>query len=299
MKHLNCLLVTLIVTNSINAQNWCPLGATWIYDTGSPWSASNTLIEYVGDTVIDGYAAQRFERSNRITLIMGFDTLIDQQGPEFYTRTNGDVVWEYNGTVWDTLYWFSAVPGDRWTPFWPYMQDCPGSYLLVIDTSTTVVDGIPLRTLDVLGTDGDIEFTFGAIMERIGGEFGGANFPGMASCSIIAECYCNRICYSDQDINSNIGCQLTLNVDEAVLPSFDLGLFPQPALDNVQISSTNANPLTQLQVTDARGKVVLNQSTNKAEQHTLAVEQLPAGYYILRTIDVTGGMRSVPLVIAR
>ena len=301
MRKLLSLATFLFFVSALNAQNWCPPGAAWIYDTGNPWVDSKTYIKYLGDTVIEGYVSQRFDMTVLTTEIMGNDTLINTHRPEFFTTTDGDVVWEYNGTTWDTLYWFSALPGDRWTPFWPYGQDCPDSYWLVTDTSTTVVDGFPLRTLSLIGTDGDFEFNSGeTIMERIGGNIGGEHFPGHASCSIIYECYCDRICYSDQDIvPPNGSCALTLNVHETLLPTTDLTVMPQPANTHVQISSTKAKPLKQLLVYDASGKIVLNETISNADRYILAVEQLPEGYYVLRATDVTGAVSAVPLVIAR
>ena len=299
MRKLLSLATLLFLAAALNAQNWCPPGATWLFNTGSPWSTANTLVEYVGDTTIDGYAAQRFDQFMRITQDFGSQTTINTQGPEFFTRNNGDVVWEYNGTSWDTLYWFSAVPGDQWSAIDQLSTGtCPTAKWVVVDTFTTNVYGIPLRALDLIGMDDDWQWGQATIIERIGGE-GQAIFPAQTLCGGIVECFCNSICYSDQDINPDNSCQLTLNMDDEVVSSEGIKLFPQPANSDVQISSATGKPLIQLLVTDARGKMVLNETINNAEYYTLSVEQLPAGYYVLRAKDVMGAVSAIPLVIAR
>lgn len=299
MRKLVCLATFLFLAAALNAQNWCPPGATWKFDTGSPWGASQHRIEYIEDTIIDGYVAQRLGQSGILTDLWGIDTLINTVGIDFFTRTNGDVVWEYNGTSWDTLYWFSAVPGDQWSAI-EFLNSgaCPTAKWVVADTFTTNVYGIPLHALDLIGMDDDWQWGQTTIIERIGGE-GQAIFPAQTLCGGIVECYCNRLCYSDQDINPNSSCAITLRVDELGLAASQLGLFPQPASDKVQISSTNGKPITQLLVSDARGKIVLTETTNRTGHYTLAVDQLPAGYYVLLATDMTGAASAVPLVIAR
>ncbi|HPF66299.1 MAG TPA: hypothetical protein PLC20_01365, partial [Flavobacteriales bacterium] len=93
------MLSALVGCLSLVAQSWCPPGAQWIYDAGSPWITALEQLTYSGDTIVDGYPAQRIDRVYQQTSPMN---VVASWNP-FFTRTNGDVVWEWNGTEWDTL----------------------------------------------------------------------------------------------------------------------------------------------------------------------------------------------------
>ena len=81
-----------MVTSALaSAPAWCPPGASWVYDTGNHWFASQTRITYVSDTLVDGFQAQRLDRS---TQLVQQGSLITTSSVGFVTRTNGDVRWE-------------------------------------------------------------------------------------------------------------------------------------------------------------------------------------------------------------
>ena len=114
-------------------------------------------------------------------------------------------------------------------------------------------------------------------MERIGGNLGQFNLPGNVGCYGISECNCYRICYQDQDISTNGSCELTLGVNEIARSFLALSLYPQPANDKVQITSTDHVAITRVSVTDAQGKIVMNESLTRTENHTLLVDHYRLG----------------------
>jgi hypothetical protein len=224
----NALIAYLITTSTLAAaQAWCAPQATWVYDTGNPSFASQTRITYVSDTVVDGFQAQRLDRTTQLVQQGG---LFTASIAGLVTRTNGDVVWEWNDNAWDTLYWFSAQPGDHWQPFWHYGEQCADHAWHVISIGTTTEWGIPLRTVtaelrafgESLGWE---PFTF---TERIGGG-GGHIFPGLPPCGAIIECYCSFSCYRDTDIETGPFCELTLEVSAPSAGASPL-LAPNPTM---------------------------------------------------------------------
>ncbi len=273
------------------AQSWCPPGARWKFDTGNPWTASQVLCNYVGDTVIDGNDAQQIEQVFQLTQHFGTDTLIQHNWGSRFTRTNGNVVWEWNGTVWDTLYWFSAEPGDEWQPFWAFGEVCPDHVIHVVDTSTVVVDGVPLRSLSVEVWEAGVSMgVWGSITERIGG-FGGNVFPGLPPCGGIYECFCSFICYQDQDINPDGDCvlPLTVGVHEEVpaLNDQDLIAYPDPGDDILHITLSSAPASWTLAMTAISGEVVLR-SSGRGSAMQLNTSGLASGSYVLHVTTGNG-----------
>lgn len=123
MKHFFTLVAAgfFLLPQNTHAQSWCPPGATWIYNTSDPMlGVSFEGFNYVGDTVLDGFVSEHIARTGVMTVIWGIDTLIISHGPDVVTRTEPDIVyyWLPMSQEWDTLHWFGAVPGDKWTPGW-------------------------------------------------------------------------------------------------------------------------------------------------------------------------------------
>lgn len=256
---------------------------------GSPWSAAQLLLTYAGDTVIDGFAAQEIERVFQLTQNFGTDTLVQSNWGSGFTRTNGDVVWEWNGSAWDTLYWFSAEPGDEWQPFWAFGEVCPDHVIHVLDTSTVVVDGVPLRSLVLEMREAGTSMGWWFNMtERIGG-FGGFLFPGLPPCGGIYECFCSILCYRDDQINADNGCSLpvTLGMHDPIDAgdAHALNAYPDPGDDLVCIEITGTQGPWTLTVLSLAGEVVLRSSgTGSAAQ--VNTSGLAPGSYVLH---VTAG----------
>jgi hypothetical protein len=167
-------LALIVATGLAHAQVWCPAGAVWNYNLMSFMVEGCETRTYVGDTVIDGRIAQRITVSSLVMNYMTNQT--ESYQSEVYTSVEPGIVLLWNSmgnSGWDTLYWFSAVPGDRWYP--PGADDLcsgqePSGVLEVADTGSVIVSGLPLRYVDVSYVDqfGEAGIDPFRITERLG-----------------------------------------------------------------------------------------------------------------------------------
>ncbi|MBK8228914.1 MAG: hypothetical protein IPK70_17275 [Flavobacteriales bacterium] len=107
-----------MLTGLSHAQNWCPPGATWTYYMQASWGEGYYDLLYAGDTLLGGELGQKIYSSSNFYYVDIGTVMVDP--PQYYitTRRDTDMVWwwEPDLMVWDTLYNFGAIPGDRWLP---------------------------------------------------------------------------------------------------------------------------------------------------------------------------------------
>ena len=65
-------------------------------------------------------------------------------------------------------------------------------------------------------------------------------------------------------------------------------MYPNPAGERVEISSTNNLTLSQFSVVDLSGKILLQQPLENTNQHVIDVSSLQTGLYIVKLQDVSG-----------
>lgn len=65
-------------------------------------------------------------------------------------------------------------------------------------------------------------------------------------------------------------------------------MYPNPAGERVEISSTNNLTLSQFSIVDLSGKILLQQSLENTKQLTIDVSSLQTGLYIVKLQDVSG-----------
>ncbi|HPF90889.1 MAG TPA: hypothetical protein PLL57_09535, partial [Flavobacteriales bacterium] len=61
---LNLLMLPLALSG--HAQSWCTSGATWNYTVHGMFIQGTALYSYEGDTMLDGYNAQKIRRDERL-----------------------------------------------------------------------------------------------------------------------------------------------------------------------------------------------------------------------------------------
>lgn len=295
MKHFFTLVAAgfFLLPQNTHAQSWCPPGATWIYNTSDPMlGVSFEGFNYVGDTVLDGFVSEHIARTGVMTVIWGIDTLIISHGPDVVTRTEPDIVyyWLPMSQEWDTLHWFGAVPGDKWTPGWEQEYGTSDTYLLVTDTGTMELDGSVLRTLTVQGVNEGQPDPMGELLlvERIG-YVGGYFF--LFPPTMIIECTCTLACYSDDEIRyppSSSPCELTLGVTEAgVLDTDNWSACPVPFRDRFTVQATYPQQGSTISLLDMTGRELLS-APFRGTMLELDASGLPAGIYLLRFVDGDG-----------
>lgn len=267
------------------AQSWCPPGATWTYEAGMFLAGFNRM-SYTGDTIVDGYTAQIIDRYSAVQYPQ------PPPGPTFsgppyvtytpvavITRMEDDVVLALQGGAWDTLYWFGALPGDHWYP--AHVNDSTCQPLVVTDTSTVVINGVPLRRLEVAGY---------TVIERVG-------------CTWDLFMYCpNWIidgpmgmrCYSDDEISFQLAtgsCEQFVGLDDQHSTSWT-NIFPNPGTTHFTLSGVEGSlppgPHT-ITLFDATGRMVLHHRTADARP-VINTEALPAGLYRITVRDERGGV---------
>lgn len=279
-EFLNGCCVLLFAT--AEAQQWCPSGATWIYDTGSPWTTALTQYAYTGDTVVDGHLAQRIEVDGQITDWFGEDTVIVTTGPDLVTRLVDEVVmlWLPVAETWDTLYWFGAELGDHWQPPWAFGAECPPDYgLFVLETGTMNVDGVELRTLLVERRQGSQSIGSPEwIAERIGTLSG--YFLPMADCGGVIECYCTFGCYQDQTIqypSTGQDCAIPTAVNGPPEQDAAFSVWPNPSHGFLQYMASTPESV-DIMVRDGMGRYVFKRGASPS-CGTLDLSGLAEGSY--------------------
>jgi len=298
MKNLLPAMVLGVLLSPVvmNAQSWCPPGATWHYQYASAGpmliTYGHVLFEVTGDTVIAGQPTRRIDRS---THTYNFDSLepVSWVLQPIFTHASDGVAWIYDpaAAAYDTLYHFNAVPGDHWkfAPL-PAGYGCDTtSRMLVTDTGTTAIDGIPLRWLAV-----DVEFFVenlefvqaDTIYERLGGSF--TYMLAKATCLFAVDGSEGGAlrCYEDDEISYNRvdgPCDLVLGMyDLPIIHSVDI--FPNPCTTQATLNWPTGTPVEQFILTDASGRVVRQWKPRSATaaQHTINVDGLASGMYTLQ-----------------
>lgn len=195
--------------------------------------------------------------------------------------SNGVVfIWSMEAGTWDTLFWFSAEPGDRWHRAHDVPIDGnPSDWIEVIDTTTIIVDGIPLRQLAVEQVcDGTWVNWSGPITERFGYATPFYFPPACATESGIWELRC----YSDNEIDFSYGspCDVFLSATTSVDPG--LALYPNPGGNQFTVQlMPGVHAITLI---DAAGREVLHLRTSE-QSPVIGTTELAPGLYLVRVGD--------------
>jgi len=270
------------------AQNWCPPGATWTYSSVISQYATNRIIRYTGDTIIGGESAQTLFTVDQFVNPTTLEIDTFGTGGNSWTRFSDSVVWAWSPTenAWDTLYYFGAVPGSQWEPPFAEPGFCGsaelGDMVQVLDTGTTVVQGVPLQYWDIhLGA------YWGRVTERMGWSVGMIPFSGCW------QDYTSALtCYADDEISyvatGATGCDLITRISTATLP--EAMLHPNPGMDRLILTL----PPGQHTITlfDATGRMVHQQHTQDTPA-TIDTAHLPSGIYMVKVDEGVQPLRWV------
>jgi len=270
------------------AQSWCPPGATWTYGTDMFGLYGYGQYVYVSDTTVGGQLAHRIDAQGAMS--MAGQTPVDHwsQPIAAITAQIGDVValWSNTEQAWDTLFWLGAVPGDSWIRRGGPNGDCdPLDSLVIMDTTTVVFDGLPLRRWTIDQRANGMSMFTETFTERLGWTM---NFSPYPAC-IIWDGPVGMRCYSDQDISVNftgLGCETLVGInDQAAI--LRLSVLPNPGITHFSLDLP-PGPHT-ITLFDATGRMVLQQRTTDARP-VIATEVLPAGLYRIAVGDVQGAV---------
>lgn len=280
MRALSILLLAAI-SGTANAQSWCAPGATWTYEAGM-FLAGYIRMSYTHDTLIDGFNAQVIDQYRAVQYpqpppdpIYGGPPVITYTPVAVITRSENDVVLIRGGSTWDTLYWFGAVPGDRWTQ--AHVEDTSCAPFVVVDTGTTIYDGIPLRWIEIE--------SWYRVYERIG-----STWDMFMYCpNWIIDGPLGMRCYRDDDIDvgfTQTPCEALVGVEENFTGDRMLP-YPNPGSTHFTLDLPPGDQTIIL--FDATGRMVLQQRTIYARP-VIATEALPAGLYRITVRDELGAV---------
>ena len=287
MKRFACLPITL-VTCSLVAQLWSPPGAVWNYNFQSAFADGCQTRVYVGDTVIDGRTAQQFHVTGHVLYhITGTITETDSY---FHTSVEDSIVFAWTSLSgqweWDTLYWFNAVPGDRWWPIGMDENYCGGDgtwgMLQVTDTGHVTQSGVQLRTVSAVYLDqfGDPGMSTITYWERLGSPI--MVIPPGGCVSLGA--WATIRTYQDNtfplyDTGEPSPCDLFLGMGVGSHLSSGMILYPNPG-ETLLHAKWPGKMLQELEFRDALGRVV-QRNAMLSYNTPIDVSGLVAGTYMI------------------
>ncbi len=272
------VMVVAVCAISLAAQDWCPPGARWTYTDSSlvDGVAGYHVTEYVGDTIISGTACKKLVNT-RNQLIGGSV----QSWPSYfnYTYSAGGVAQVINQQLngWDTLYWFTAAPGDHWGfPHFNDFDEC--NWMTVVDTGSVLINGWWLHYLDCTMDSVGIQVQR-RITELLGDEW---YFRPIPMCTGPFEIKHGLRCYSDDAFGSySTGiaptCDHTNGVPEPWWGEVD-AIVPNPGTDHFTLSPPPGTHTITL--FDATGRIAVQRRARDGPV-TIHTDQLPSGIYVV------------------
>ncbi|MDQ3100438.1 MAG: T9SS type A sorting domain-containing protein [Bacteroidota bacterium] len=271
IRYYTALFSVFLLIN-MSAQSWCPPGATWTYSYMNWTRVGFARFTYVGDTMMAGLAAQKIEQYTE-----GYDFGTSSPFSEWvepaFTTVSGDLVSIWNGATFDTLYNFSAQPGDSWQ----VTSAMNAGTITIVDTGLVVIDDIPLRYLVTQDND--------TIRERIGSKHR-YFFPWYTP---VADGPGGSLrCYSDLDIDYQIPeldaeCTFIMGMEE--LENGTIAVFPNPGTDHFTLQLPSG--MHELTLFDAQGRLVLQQQLLE-ERSVISTAHLGSGIFQVLITDPSG-----------
>lgn len=278
------LLLALTLPILAQAQGWAPNGAMWTYKQGQVASPDTNLavITITGDTLIQGRTCDKLEATSGYFACYPFYSFI---------HYDGDSLWIYDAMDdrFMLLMCMNALPGDSWATELQHSSGGARDTITwtVLDTATIVVDGIPLRSLD-LSFDGGILSPYCwphcTFIERIGNLKYLFDFQ-IGVCD--AETFQGLRCYEDNDISwqdpSVPQCALSTSIsewDDTFM--FSLSPNPVPAGAPVQMQIPPLHGAVQLVVYDALGREVLR---TDAHDERIALSLPTSGLHLVTLLS--------------
>jgi hypothetical protein len=287
---LPATLVLLLSYQHVNAQLWCPPGAMWTANFANALDGiegCETAV-YVGDTLYEGRMAQLIAVED---IIMDYPSgSLDTTYWNMYTSVSDSIVYQWTDSEgWDTLYWFSAVPGDRWyAPGMPPngMDNC--GMLEVSDTAHVMINGHFLRQVMCVYLDPSGVATMDVFnMTELFGT-GSMHFP-YGGCVVVEGSWGPHTYQDDAfplfDNGAGSNCDHFSGIAENQR-TMSVTAWPNPGSDVLHIE-TNALGKVDLRVRDVTGQAVLEVSGPSGAIELSSVGLLP-GLYVVEVISAIG-----------
>lgn len=286
---IGVVIATLLhFSAKMNAQEWCPAGATWYYTSNGDFGEGYTKFTYTNDTIIKGITCKKITHYYRA---FGFAGVYEIFGPSKYAYSDNGVVYQYNNSTlgrskFDTVYNINAKIGDKW--HLPQVDtSCVDSMyrMEVLNIGTKTINGFNLKWLYVkigaIEMGGPKFYVFDTITERLGLVTDG--FMHLCNPGFTESSQYELRCYSDNSFGSystgiSKKCDYITAIKESKPDKIDIGLYPNPANNKISIQLySNPAGMIELKLYDLTGRLVQSKSFNKDTDITTSL--LDTGVY--------------------
>ncbi len=273
---------------SVFAQTWCPPGATWWFGFSYGSAYGYKMYAYTGDTLVDAYTAQKITVEVHSHTINPPQDNVYMEAP-YLTRMENGVLYRHQAPAlsqpfqWDTLIWYSAVPGDHWQVLQPQDFTCNGQFV-VTDTGHVQVAGMSLRYVQTDYPDEFGEVFYSPLfVERIGCVYG----TFLEECGLpVFEPDTILRCYQDVDLAYTVPNAPACDLVSGISPEHGrerVVLYPNPGASGF-IVEMPAGLADWLELTDATGRPVLADRLI-GQRTSIPVGQIASGIYLWTVRD--------------
>ena len=294
MKLVLLFLLSFIGLQSF-AQKWSPPGAEWTIGWGGVWGYSGYhLISYEKDTVYMGQACKKlvgkgvdYNYINKVATNFNFNEPI-------YTYAQNDTVFIYYENEFRPVYFFNVEVGD--TIHFGKIEGCNPPLIQVVDSvGSIIINNDTLRFYRVNQINypwwlGSGSFT---VVEKLGCL--DSDFYPYIWCAVDIDAY--ALCsYKDYEINwhvswTNDTCWAFTGTNDLFDQS--LKITPNPAINNLNISSSFNEHIETVSIIDINGGLVKNlKQINGVDISNIDISYILNGIYIIQ-IQTSDGNRYI------
>lgn len=271
-------LVFVFYSITSSAQVWCLPGAQWHYDYGFFAATGYVNLRYISDTVYEGKNCHKL--TEHLHTVDQSNWNVYDAYTDYFSYDSGGIVFafDYYNSIWDTLFNFNAVPGNRWHLF----LGNSNAYVEVIDTGTNSVQGYDLKWLTINYSPNLLGNFADTIYERIGCV--GFNYPFISSVlstdpGIMVFCNYSDSVFTDY-VYPDTYCQYMPDGIDELNEIHKVNVYPNPSTGKLGMKFENEIPLS-FEILDITGRICKTEILLENEVIS-NLEALNPGFYFLR-----------------
>lgn len=273
------IVITFYSMHWASAQGFGEANAKWNFSYADFSSSGIVQWTTAGDTVISENICKIFSKTYEITDFPA-DSLITGSYPDDILYEDSGVVYWHNPEleVFDTLFWFGAVPGQSWSIAAPSIHGFDVTYV-VTDTATLNINGLDRKMLSVQYSSGVADGD-DILIEGIGPTVGYMTPWDQISASVDGEHEGNSfLCFYDDNIgeyktSEEVQCDFTL-ADDDFWVNEQISIYPNPATQILYINYPEVLP--EIFICNSMGE----RFKCNAREDAIFLFGFPAGYYWL------------------